>query len=334
MWNDLRDVRVGLQVAVLLCTLLALQSHAQVQAASEVKGTGAQTQPVLHVAHTLLPLTVEGTAYRVPVLASLPLDVPVWSVDGWKAGSLSEIRRDDSTDRRVSSFAVLDALLLTLLDRGRLPSLDMVVLAGHSAGAQFVQRYAAVGQAPTLLNDRGMQTRFIAANPSSYLYFDDRRPTEHGFASFPRTRCPAFDQYKYGLETPNAYVATQSTQAIMRQYARREMIYLLGTLDADAKHPFLDRSCAAEAQGPSHLARGEAYYRYLLLLLGHDVAHRHHLVLVGGVGHDDKGMFQSPCGAAWLFADGRVNSLPTGALSHQCPAMLSNVIGSAEQAPR
>jgi hypothetical protein len=26
--------------------------------------------------------------------------------------------------------------------------------------------------------------------------------------------------------------------------------------------------------------------------------------LVEGVGHDQQGMFQSPCGVAWLFADG------------------------------
>ena len=49
----------------------------------------------------------------------------------------------------------------------------------------------------------------------------------------------------------------------MSHYARQQVIYLLGTLDADAAHPFLDRSCAAEAQGPTRLARGQAYYQYL-----------------------------------------------------------------------
>jgi hypothetical protein len=83
------------------------------------------------------------------------------------------------------------------------------------------------------------------------------------------------------------------------------VIYLLGTHDADPMHPFLDHSCAAETQGPTRLARGEAYYRYLPLLLGPDVVHRHHLVHVDGVGHDHQGMFESPCGVAWLFADGQ-----------------------------
>jgi hypothetical protein len=269
--------RTVLQVALFVAVCLALSRNGLVRAAAEVRGTGAQTRPVPQIANTLVPLTVDGTAARLPVLATLPLaqgqanirraiivihgalrtveasysavrhaadiageagrraliaapqflsevdeahydiplDVPVWSVNGWKDGSLSEIRRDDSTDHRMSSFAVLDALLLTLSDRERWPALDLVVLAGHSAGAQFVQRYAALGRAPRELSHRGIQTRFLVANPSSYLYFDGRRPMEHGFAPFPSTRCPSFDDYKYGLGTPMPYVATQTTAALM-----------------------------------------------------------------------------------------------------------------------
>jgi pimeloyl-ACP methyl ester carboxylesterase len=367
MRDLLQLTRTLLQVAFFACACLALQPRSHALAASEATGTGTQTQPVSQVVDSLVALTVDGAAFRMPILASLPLDrggadvtraiivvhgalrnaesyfsamrqaaalagdagrralilapqflseadearhqipldVPVWSVDGWKDGRLSEIRRDDSTDHRVSSFAVLDALLLALSDRERWPALDSVVLAGHSAGGQFVQRYAVTGRAPTELSHRGIRTRFLVANPSSYLYFDERRPAGQGFASFARTRCPAFDRYKYGLEAPNPYVATQTAAALMRQYARRQVIYMLGTLDADATHPFLDHSCAAEAQGLTRLARGEAYYRYLPLLLGRDVVHRHHLVLVEGVGHDHQAIFQSPCGGAWLFRDGQ-----------------------------
>lgn len=371
MWDTLRWMRtvmwMGLQVAVCVGVCLALQRGSPVQAAAQVTGTGVQTQPVSQMVTTLVPLTVDGAAARLPVLATLaldqghadvtraiivihgalrnaegsftamqhamtlageagrhalilapqflsevdavrypvPLDIPVWSVDGWKDGSLSEIRRDDSTDRRVSSFAVLDALLQTLSNRQHWPALDLVVLAGHSAGGQFVQRYAVAGRAPTMLSHHGIHTRFVVANPSSYLYFDARRPTEHGFAPFPQTRCRGFDHYKYGLEAPNAYVAAQTPQALMWHYARQQVIYLLGTLDADAAHPFLDRSCAAEAQGPTRLARGQAYYQYLPLVLGHEVVQRQHRTLVEGVGHDHQSMFQSPCGVAWLFANGQ-----------------------------
>jgi pimeloyl-ACP methyl ester carboxylesterase len=371
MWDILRRMRTvmwtGLQVVIYFGVCLALQRGSPAQAAAQATGTSAQTQPVAQLVTTLVPVTVDGTVFRLPVLANfpldqrhaditraiivihgalrnadssftairrgaalagkaglhalilapqflsevdevrypIPLDVPVWSVDDWKEGSLSEIRRDDSTDRRVSSFAVLDALLQTLSDRQQWPALNLVVLAGHSAGAQFVQRYAAAGLAPTGLSHQGIHTRFLVANPSSYLYFDARRPTEHGFAPFPQARCRGFDHYKYGLEAPNPYVAAHTPQALMSHYARQQVIYLLGSLDADAAHPFLDHSCAAEAQGPTRLARGQAYYRYLPVVLGPEVGKRQHQVLVEGVGHDQQGMFQSPCGVAWLFADGQ-----------------------------
>jgi pimeloyl-ACP methyl ester carboxylesterase len=377
MWDTLRWMRMvpgtGLQVAICVSVCLVLQRDGPVQAAAEATGTSAQTRPVSHIVTTLVPLAVDGTTARLPVLANLPvdqghaevtraivvlhgalrnaegsftaiqrakamageagrhvlilapqflsevdevrhpipLDVPVWSVDGWKDGGLSEIRRDDSTDRRFSSFALLDALLQMLSDRKQWPALDLVVLAGHSAGGQFVQRYAAAGRAPTVLSHHGIRTRFVVANPSSYLYFDERRPTAHGFAPFPQARCRGFDHYKYGLEDPNPYVAALTPQALRWHYARRQVIYLLGTLDADAAHPFLDRSCAAGAQGPTRLARGQAYFRYLPLVLGREVVQRHHQVLVEGVGHDHRGMFQSLCGVAWLFADGQCPK-PTG----------------------
>jgi pimeloyl-ACP methyl ester carboxylesterase len=380
MRDGLRRIRtvigIGLQVAVWVGVCMALQRGGPVHAAANARGTGVQTQPVSQLITSLVSLTVDGTAARLPVLASrglnqrhadvtraiivvhgalrnaagsfsamrqamalsgdaarrmlimapqflsevdvvrydVPFDVPVWSVDGWKAGSLSEIRRDDSTDQRVSSFAVMDALLQTLTDRQQWPALDLVVLAGHSAGGQFVQRYAAAGRAPTALSQHGIHTRFIVANPSSYLYFDERRPTDHGFVPFPRTRCSGFDHYKYGLQAPNPYVATQTLQALREHYARQQVIYLLGNLDADAEHPFLDRSCAAAAQGPSRLARGQAYYQYLPLVLGREVVQRHHRVLVEGVGHDHQGMFQSLCGMAWLFADGRCPQPPVTSL--------------------
>jgi pimeloyl-ACP methyl ester carboxylesterase len=378
MWDPLRRLRTvigtGLRVAICVSICLALQRGSPVQAAAEAKGTSAQTQPVSQIVTTLVPLTVDGTAARLPVLANLPLDqdhadvtraiivlhgalrnaesaftaiqraaalageagrhvlilapqflsevdevrypipldVPVWSVDEWKDGGLSEIRRDDSTDHRLSSFALMDALLQMLSDRMQWPALDLVLLAGHSAGGQFVQRYAAAGRAPTGLSHHGIRTRFLVANPSSYLYFDERRPMEHGFAPFPQARCRGFDHYKYGLEAPNPYVATQTPQAMKWHYARQQVIYLLGTLDADAAHPFLDRSCAARAQGPSRLARGQAYFQYLPLVLGREVVKRHHQVLVEGVGHDHRGMFQSLCGVAWLFADGQCQK-PSGA---------------------
>jgi hypothetical protein len=176
-----------------------------------------------------------------------------------------------------------------------------IVLAGHSAGAQIVQRYAAVARGDTALAQAGIALRFVVANPSSYLYFSADRPRPAGgFAPFDGAAdCPGFDRWKYGLAQAPAYVASQDPAAIERRYAEREVVYLLGTADNNPNHPLLDRSCAGRAQGKSRYERGIAYFDYLQRRDG--AALRHRLVEVPGIGHNNRGMFTSPAGLSVLL---------------------------------
>ena len=72
-------------------------------------------------------------------------DEHVWSNDGWPSGDLSQDSKDAAG--RLSSFAVVDRLVAELSDATRFPALRRVVLVGHSAGGQFVNRYS--GGRPT-----------------------------------------------------------------------------------------------------------------------------------------------------------------------------------------
>ena len=65
----------------------------------------------------------------------------------------------------VSSFQVLDDLLRSLDDRQRLPALAGIVLAGHSGGAQLVQRYAVLNNVDGPLRRDGLALRYVIANP-------------------------------------------------------------------------------------------------------------------------------------------------------------------------
>ncbi|MGE0723636.1 MAG: alpha/beta hydrolase [Alphaproteobacteria bacterium] len=234
---------------------------------------------------------------------AIPPDVLRWDVQGWKDGA-GALYPPDADPVASSSFAALDALLGALADRSRHPRLDTVVLAGHSAGAQVLARYAAAGRGDARLREAGIAVRFVIANPSSYLYLDRRRPDgEGGFAPFAADRCPGFDAYKYGLEAPNPYVAAASREALRERLLGREIVFLLGESDADPRHRQLDRSCPAQSQGPHRLARGLAYHAYLRAFERNDASH-HRLVVVPGVGHDNRSMFGSSCGRAALFADG------------------------------
>lgn len=221
---------------------------------------------------------------------SLSEDTLAWTQEGWKGG---EAARQPGP---ISSFAALDALLAHFANRALYPSLSAVVMMGHSAGAQLLQRYAVAGREGEKLARDGISVRYIVANPSSYLYFDDERPNGEVTAG---GACPAATEWKYGLKSAPPYVVSQDLRDLESRYVRRSVVYLLGEADTDPYTHFIDRSCAAMAQGPYRLARGLAYFDYLKKRHPSDRAHR--VVEVPGVGHDNLRMFTSDCGLAVLF---------------------------------
>lgn len=239
-------------------------------------------------------------------------DVPYWTPDGWKIGDLAV-----HPERGPSSFAVLDAMLAAALDRERFPVLRTLVVAGHSAGGQFVHRYIAFNRVHASLRAAGLDMRYVVSNPSSYFYFDDRRLNGDGsLAPYPREQCADFNKYRYGVESPNHYAAealaaygSATPEALAREYGRRVVAYLLGEADSDPNSDSLDKSCAAAAQGATRLERGERYFRYVQALLGPEVRKMHSLHIVPDVGHDHRAMFMSSCGLRLLFGDGRCHSL-------------------------
>jgi hypothetical protein len=231
---------------------------------------------------------------RGEVQRDWPPGVPAWTAAGWMAGA-------DAIGLAVSSFDVYDHLVEWLTDRRRLPKLRRIVLAGHSAGAQLVQRYAALNVVDEKLRDGGVAMRYVVANPSSYLYFTNERPAPSGFAPYGFAVCGTYDDYKYGFLNPARYAAQRDPGAALERYGLRDVIYLLGTNDTNPAHPQLDRTCAAMAQGRHRLERGlnyAAYLRYLGGMRGNIVPHVYE---VDGVGHSQRRMFRSACGVQALF---------------------------------
>jgi pimeloyl-ACP methyl ester carboxylesterase len=99
----------------------------------------------------------------------------------------------------ISSFAAMDDLLRLIARKETFPNLEAVIVAGQSAGGQFVQRYALTSLLPETLG----LVHFVVANPSSYAYLDASRPTPaalptkfaagaRGFASPPQKGAAAF----------------------------------------------------------------------------------------------------------------------------------------------
>jgi len=257
-----------------------------VEAARHAAGEQGRITLVI-VPQFLAPVDVQ--AFR------LPPAMLRWGTDSWSSGEPA------LAPAPISSFDVLDAILRRVADPALLPDLRQVVIAGHSAGAQTVQRYAVVGHGDPRLKARNIHTRYLVADPSSYLYFSNDRPQPVNAAS-----CPAFNRWKFGLADVPPYVG--ATAGLEQRYASGDVVYLLGTADNDPNQAVLDKSCSAEAQGPNRLARGQAFFAYLQAR--HPQMTTQRLILVPGVAHNSARMFGSVCGMAALFDSSGCLALP------------------------
>ncbi|HEY1795336.1 MAG TPA: hypothetical protein VGG57_04380 [Stellaceae bacterium] len=229
----------------------------------------------------------------------LPAATLRWGQDAWSSGlpALGPVPE--------SSFEIIDVLLARFGERGRFPNLTGIVLAGFSAGGQFVQRYVAAGKGEEAIGRDGVALRYVVGSPSSFAYFGDARPGPDGtIAAFAdAAACPQYNNWKYGFagKLP-AYVAAAlapGVPLIERRYAARDVTYLVGGADDNPNHKFLDKSCGAEAQGSTRLARLQDFYA---VMRRRDGAALHQtLHIIPGAAHNAAKVLGSPCGRVALF---------------------------------
>jgi len=142
---------------------------------------------------------------------------------------------------------------------------------GHSAGAQFAQRFVYFVPRARLL-------RVVCANAGWYML-------------------PDLDvAFPYGLRN------TPVTDADLRHALGLPLVVLLGTADVDPHHPQLRHTPESEAQGPYRLARGKFFFAR-----GEDAARARRtafgwrLAEAPGIAHSDRGM--APFAVRALFPD-------------------------------
>jgi hypothetical protein len=158
---------------------------------------------------------------------------------------------------------------------------------------------------------------YVVSNLDAYVYLDELRPTssayppsaagprfippvpDEAFTPFSDARhCVSFNNWQYGLRNRAGYTSTQTDEQLKRQLASRKVTYVLGSADM---LPFggFDDSCPAMAQGPTRLARGLAYAKYITELHGA----KHQAVVVEGCGHNDRCVFTAKQALPLLFPE-------------------------------
>jgi len=224
-----------------------------------------------------------------------------WACGGnsWRAGGQAV------GDPTLTSFDFVDAILKRLADKSVFPNLKRIVVAGHSAGGQFVSRYE---MSNTVGDHLGVPVAYVVANPSSYAWpdptrvlpVDDGEPaaaiaawkddaahTKFSFGPFNSALAPDFDRWPYGLEDrTSGYASRISDDQLKKQLVGRPTTYLLGQVDTLPLGGF-DGSPSAMAQGATRRQRGEAFVSYINGHLGAKAR----LMIVPECGHNDRCIF-------------------------------------------
>ena len=235
----------------------------------------------------------------------LPAEIPYWGGEwgeAWKKGDESLTTDTYPRSFQISSFEILDLLIKQVADPQNFPNLRQIVVAGHSAGGQFVNRYAAGTQIEDSLQ-QDIALRYIVANPSTYVYFNGDRRVEDTTDQFaiPENPDPDYDDYKYGLEELNSYMSAPGAQRIRERYPQKDVVYLLGGEDTREAH--LEQTPNAMLQGINRLERGQIYYHYLKHFFGEEIHQRQKIAIIPCVGHDNAAIFKSEAGLKYLLDD-------------------------------
>ncbi len=144
-------------------------------------------------------------------------------------------------------------------------------LIGHSAGAQFLSRFAAFIP--------NQARRIVIANPSTWVLPSLADAPPYGFRGVP------------------------SAEPLLQRYLAAPVTVLLGQEDTGSKN--LVENEAAEAQGGTRFARGEGtFHQAEAVARAHGWPFNWRLAEVPGVGHDARSMFASPIAADALGKPG------------------------------
>lgn len=235
-----------------------------------------------------------------------------WDCDAWKFGESS------SNSVPADSFEVMDELLRRIENPKRFPNESQVLVAGHSAGGQYVVRYAIANKVDETLR---VKPQYLAINPSSYPYLDRYRPVRIDQTTRPNTLLPAdredlttdlgaarlteirdphgcagFDQWPYGLTDRRGYSASLAVHDIEQHFINRRLQLLVGQQDS-VPLAGLDTSCAAMLQGAHRLERAINFAAYGRERYQAD----HKLTIVPLCGHNARCMLTSPVVMPLLF---------------------------------
>ena len=292
----------------------------------DIHGSGRNAEDYFCSATASVPPQLLGTTLVIAPWFMAPQDKPPdapytsflrWNETGpiphtWRYGA-------EAVGGTTSSYQALDKMMEKIMfDIHRFPSLQRIIVAGHSAGGQYTHRWALTssasfwGDASDPSNNRLIPVRVVAANPRSFCYLDNRRYNDIGQLRRPKQavidKCPSYNGWEWGLELEGRvpwprHVASDianhdgNVTWMIHSYANRDLVYLAGSLDILEVRSECEDD---DFQGHHRLERSRRYFNALQDVYGLPT---HHRLVAKGVPHDHSLIFQSVAGQQALFGN-------------------------------
>ncbi|KAF2231358.1 hypothetical protein EV356DRAFT_579313 [Viridothelium virens] len=226
----------------------------------------------------------------------------VWSDDQWLGGA-NNIYPTSYTN--ISNYYVLDQLVQYFDNPAMFPNMKQIVIAGHSAGAQTVQRYVILG--PKLAT-RSPVVYWIG-NPASYGWLSTTRPASTADRpTLPIASCPTYDVYTDGFTNftgapyfmnYGASLVEQGRPALLANYNSKQKAY------ARATHDLGDESmtCGTNTTGLNRNTRFFNFIKAFPASCPDPAGTACDTIDLVSASHNAGQMFNSSAGLARLFTD-------------------------------
>lgn len=182
--------------------------------------------------------------------------VPFYHSEGWKDGFLN-VNNFNEDNLHIHSYDILNLIVDRVGDANYFPNAISITIFGFSAGAQMLQRYAMMPK--FYISNTYAHLKFIISDPSTFLYFDNKRPYSSNSFDTPNAswlkqewnidaqtnlpwittwdeNCNKYNDWRYGLNDLNGYAKLyfekNSIDDAIIAYAHRDIKYVIGTRDS------------------------------------------------------------------------------------------------------
>lgn len=231
-------------------------------------------------------------------------DIVTWSVSPFW-GSSSALYKDKNIN--LSAYEIVDNILTRIITSDNFPNLKDVIILGHSAGGQMVNRYAASNNIETRIAlHYDINMKYLVMAPSSYIYFNEKRVVNSSLNKFkkPKVKNSKYNVWGYGLDKLYGYHKRHKITAryIKEQYSKRKVLYLVGEHD-EKRDKSLGVSKGAMMQGKNRKERAIAYYTHLKKYFGSSITQIQKMEIIKGAGHWGKALMSSKEGTKFILYD-------------------------------